>query len=190
MISAFNDLCPLISKLPLDELKCIVVELMAVFGTHLTTLIRVLPSVTMLSPELHAISQVGHNVDISMSRVAFMLQLFMRVVSSKTHPIFLFLDDLNWADESSLDVLHHILSDIKCSSCVYFVGSYRVNEVPTGHALFKFTRDLQACNVRMNKIHLDGLNIEDVNQLIGDALGTFPRICKPLSQLVLRKTKG
>ncbi len=163
---------------------------MAVFGTHLTTLIRVLPSVTMLSPELHAISQGGQNVDINMSRVTFILQLFMRVVSSKTHPIFLFLDDLHWADESSLDVIHHILSDIKCSSVVYFVGSYRVNEVPTGHALYKFTRDLEACNVRMNKIHLDGLGVEDVSQLIGDALGVFPRICKPLSQLVVRKTKG
>lgn len=87
-------------------------------------------------------------------------------------------------------MLGYILADIKGSSCIYFVGSYRSNEVPRDHAIFRFMNDLESCNVRLNKVHLDGMEIDDVNHIISDALGLFPRICKPLSQLVVRKTEG
>lgn len=87
-------------------------------------------------------------------------------------------------------MLQYVLSDMKGASCIYFMGSYRSNEVPADHAIFSFMNDLESCNVRSSKIHLDGMEIDDVNHIISDALGTLPRICKPLSQLVLRKTKG
>ncbi|KAL7537493.1 hypothetical protein ACHAXR_007855 [Thalassiosira sp. AJA248-18] len=192
VMAAFDDLCPLIcEKLPPTELNAIVVELMAVFGSHLSTLARVLPNVTLLSPQLNAVlPSYNEQTEINLSRVYFILQLFMRVVSSRSHPVMLFLDDLQWADTPSLHMLQYILSDIKGTSCIYFVGSYRVNEVPKDHAIFGFMNDLKSCNVQLNMVRLDGMGIKDVNHIISDALGIFPRICKPLSQLVLRKTKG
>ncbi|KAL7543378.1 hypothetical protein ACHAXR_013105 [Thalassiosira sp. AJA248-18] len=198
VLAAFDELCPLISnKLSPAELNDIVIELMAVFGNHLSTLVRVLPNVALLSPQLNAIlpSDSDHqahnnNTEINTSKVYFILQLFMRVVSSKSHPVMLFLDDLHWADCASLDMLQNILSDIKGASCVYFIGSYRVNEVPKDHATFRFMDVLKSCNVQLTTVRLDGMGIEDVNHIISDALGIFPRICKPLSQLVLRKTEG
>ena len=162
---------------------------MAVFGYHLSTLARVLPSVALLSPQLTNAMPFAYG-EVNLSSVYFTLQLFMRVVSSKSHPVMLFLDDLHWADSASLDVLQCILSDIKGASCVYFVGNYRSNEVPSGHAIFRFMDALESCNVKLSKVRLDGMELEDINQIVSDALGIFPRICKPLSQLVLRKTEG
>ena len=198
VISAFDDLCQLIAqKLPPNELNAIVVKLMAVFGNHLSTLARVLPKVSYLSPQLsstlnNAWEQQHHNnnAEINLSSVSFILQLFMRVVSSKSHPVLLFFDDLHWADHASLDVLQHMLTDIKGSSCIYFVGSYRNNEVLKEHAIFRFMDYLRTCNVELSQIQLDGMEINDINHIISDALGTFPRICMPLSQLVLRRTEG
>mmetsp|Transcript_30351 Transcript_30351/g.63435 ORF Transcript_30351/g.63435 Transcript_30351/m.63435 type:complete len:225 (+) Transcript_30351:78-752(+) len=74
--------------------------------------------------------------------------------------------------------------------CIYIVGSYRTNEVQTDHPVFRLTKALEATNVHVTKVNLDGMGIDDVNHIISDALGIFPRICMPLSQLVLRKTKG
>ena len=44
--------------------------------------------------------------------------------------------------------------------------------------------------MQCSNVHLDGMNIEEVNHMISDALAIFPRISKPLSRIVLRKSEG
>ena len=118
---------------------------------------------------------------------AFKLCLMFCNPLSSNHQIF--LDDVQWADSASLGILLPILSDMMESSCAYLICSYRSNEVPVEHTMFKFMKDLEDCNVTVSKIHLESLEVEDVNHMISDTLGVFPRISMPLSQLVLRKTK-
>ena len=50
--------------------------------------------------------------------------------------------------------------------------------------------NLEASNVPTNKITLTGLDQENVNEMISDALCLYPRICKSLSDIVFQKTKG
>ena len=75
--------------------------------------------------------------EITLSSVSFILHLFMCVVSSKARPVVLFFEDIHWTDDASLDVLKFILSDIRGSSCVYFVGSYRSNKAPQDHSIVR-----------------------------------------------------
>lgn len=83
-----------------------------------------------------------------------------------------------------------ILSDLKGSSCLFFVGNYRDNHVDPNHTLFSLMEKLRVCNIPSTNISLDGLAIEDLNSMISDALCVFPRISMPLSKTVLQKTKG
>ena len=101
----------------------------------------------------------------------------------------LFLDDLQWADDTALDTVHTFLSDTM-GSCMLFVGTYRDNEVQVGHAVFDLMENLEISNVPTNKVSLTGLDQEDVNEMISDALCLYPRICKSLSDIVFQKTKG
>lgn len=101
----------------------------------------------------------------------------------------LFLDDIQWADDTALDVIYAILSDTR-GSCMFFVGSYRDNEVQPHHAIFSLIDKLGTSNVPMTKLSLTGLNQRDLNQMISDALCLYPRICKSLSDIVSQKTKG
>jgi predicted ATPase len=103
--------------------------------------------------------------------------------------IQLFLDDLQWADSTALDVIHTILSDTM-GSCMFFVGTYRDNEVQVDHALFDLMEKLEISNVQTTKISLTGLDQEDLNTMISDALCLYPRLCRPLSGIVFQKTKG
>ena len=101
----------------------------------------------------------------------------------------LFLDDIQWADSTALDVIHTILSDTM-GSCMFFVGAYRNNEVQVDHDIFDLIEKLEISNVRATKLSLTGLDLEDLNTMISDALCLYPRICKSLSDIVLLKTKG
>ena len=99
------------------------------------------------------------------------------------------MDDLQWADDSALEVIHTILRD-RMGSCMLFVGTYRDNEVQVGHAVFDLMENLEISNVQTTKISLTGLEREDLNTIISDALCLYPRICRSLSDSVFEKTKG
>ena len=73
---------------------------------------------------------------------------------------------------------------------MFFVGTYRNNEVDIDHALFDFMERLKISNVPTTKVRLTGFSLEDLNTMISDALCLFPRICMSLSKIVFQKTKG
>ena len=75
-------------------------------------------------------------------------------------------------------------------SCVLFIGSYRDNEVQVDHDLFDLMEKLEISNVPTTKVYLTGLDQENLNTMISDALCLYPRICKSLSDIVLQKTEG
>ena len=104
----------------------------------------------------------------------------------------LFLDDLQWADDTALDVIHTFLCDTM-GTCMFFVGTYnRDNEVDANHPVFDLITKLEACssNVRISRVALAGLDREDLNMMISDALCLYPRICYSLTDIVLQKTGG
>ena len=86
-------------------------------------------------------------------------------------------------------MIRAILSDTM-GSCMFFVGTYRDNEVQVDHDLFDLMEKLEISNVPMTKITLEGLKHEDLNTMISDALCLYPRISKSLSWIVHQKTKG
>ncbi|KAL7527350.1 hypothetical protein ACHAXR_001907, partial [Thalassiosira sp. AJA248-18] len=110
------------------------------------------------------------------------------IVSSKLTPVVLFLDDCQWADKPTLDLIHAILSDR--SNCFFFVGTYRDNEVKEDHPVLELMADLDFCSVETTIVNLCGLSQDDLNMLIAETLHVFPRICKRLSDIIFEKTEG
>ena len=73
---------------------------------------------------------------------------------------------------------------------MFFVGTYRDNEVNADHAVFDLMKKLEMSPVPTNKVSLAGLDRDDLNTMISDALCLYPRICESLSEVVMQKTKG
>eukprot|EP00984_Skeletonema_dohrnii_P006931 scaffold2472_cov209-Skeletonema_dohrnii-CCMP3373.AAC.3 len=196
LISAFDRLCVLIqSRTSPQDLQIIVDRLTETFGVDLSLLRRLLPKVDGLVPPSTKFGQqipVQDGTRMNLQSVCFILQHFIRAVSSKSHPVMIFLDDLQWCNSMTLKVIQHILCDNAsgASNCL-FVGSYRSNEVSPNHALFRLKKELEAskkCSVQ--KLMLDGVKCEDLNTLVSDALSLFPRVTRGLSSIIHEKTEG
>ena len=195
IVALFNDLCLLISeKNSMLDLVALVDNLIGYFGPDLSSLARLLPNIKALAPNLISDSTLDDNEEndgqMTTRGNLLTLQRFVSVVSSAEHPVVLFLDDLQWCDESVLTMIESILCDASGSTCLFFVGTYRSNEVTNDHFIFHCVKRLKVFGVHTTMLSLEGLQPNDLNTMISDALCVFPRISEPLSDIVFQKTKG
>jgi histidine kinase len=114
---------------------------------------------------------------------------FIQCLSSKEHPLVLFLDDLQWADTPSLNLLELLLTDNQTTHLLV-IGVYRDNEVLSSHPLVKTIQNIKEKNVKVDEIKLETLQFEHLNQLVSDTLLTSLENTTALSNLILKKTYG
>jgi hypothetical protein len=192
IVALFNDLCLLISeKNTKPDVLALVDNLIGIFGSDLSSLAQLLPNIKVLAPHLNfqAVKQECES-QTNVRSICFTLQRFIGVVSCAVHPVVLFLDDLQWCDDSVLTVVESIFGDASQSNCLFFVGTYRSNEVADDHAIFRSAKRLKSFGVPTTMMSLEGLQPNDLNTMVSDTLCVFPRICEPLSDIVFQKTKG
>src|SRR5262245_2818783 len=87
-------------------------------------------------------------------------------------PAVLFLDDLQWADEASLELLP-ALADTLSGSGIAVVGCYRSDELPRDHRL-RVVRAWLRRNGRLAEIVGGGLAESDVRQMLARLLAAVP----------------
>eukprot|EP00804_Cyclotella_cryptica_P018958 CCRYP_006467-RB/>CCRYP_006467-RB protein AED:0.02 eAED:0.02 QI:225/1/1/1/0.66/0.5/4/29/1413 len=192
VLSAFNQLCNLVAQSSSETCLIQIYEKLAsAIGTpNLTFLTHILPNAIDLLPSYVTLPYLNSQAGINFNRLCFTIQHLMRVLSSPSRTVLLFLDDLQWADAMSLKLVQSVISDMREFNCMLFVGGFRENDVEPGHVLFEFFAALSASEVVSSIIHLNGISPNHVNSMISDTLGILPRLCKSLSDVVFRKTNG
>ncbi|KAL7520532.1 hypothetical protein ACHAWX_005256 [Stephanocyclus meneghinianus] len=187
-MTALNELCTLVIQTNSPEdLAEISQTLVHTFGASSYLLARIIPDVASLIPS-SLLNQPIEN-QVNFSSLCLIVQRFVRVISSFSRPIVLVVDDLQWADKTTLGILLSVLSDVNGSN-LFVIGCYRDNEIEQGNAMIEFFDMMPLFNVSKSDIHLDGIPIDDLNSMLADTLRIFPRLCKTLSSLVYQKTRG
>jgi predicted ATPase len=122
-------------------------------------------------------------------RFQLVFQRFIGVFARREHPLALFLDDLQWLDAATLDLLEDLLtrSDLQH---LMLIGAYRDNEVTSAHPLMRKLEAIRNAGAPVHEVRLAPLAREHVDQLIADALRCEPTPAAPLGQLVYEKTAG
>jgi PAS domain S-box-containing protein len=122
-------------------------------------------------------------------RFQMVLRRFIAVFAREEHPLALFLDDLQWLDAATLDLLEDILmqSDIRH---LLLIGAYRDNEVDASHPLLRKLDAIRRAGANVRDIVLAPLSYDDLERLISDSLRCETMPVKPLVALVHEKTAG
>jgi predicted ATPase/signal transduction histidine kinase len=116
-------------------------------------------------------------------------QGFIQVFARREHPLVLFVDDLQWVDGASLDLLQALLTGLERPQLL-LIGAYRDNEVSEAHPLMQALERLKKAGVTVGELALQPLSEAHVLQLVSDALAREPGEVRPLAALAHAKTGG
>ncbi|NEQ67075.1 MAG: AAA family ATPase [Symploca sp. SIO2D2] len=123
------------------------------------------------------------------NRFNLLFSKFVQVFTTKDHPLVIFLDDLQWVDSASLNLLKLLLSESE-AGYLLVLGAYRDNEVFPAHPLMLALDELRQQKAVINTLTLAPLAEVDINHLVADTLLCSAETATPLSKLVYQKTKG
>ncbi len=123
------------------------------------------------------------------SRFHLVFRRFIGVFARPEHPLALFLDDLQWLDAATLDLLEDLLTRSDLQQLM-LIGAYRDNEVDAAHPLMRKLDAIRQSGAQVREIRMAPLARDDLRQLIADALRCAPARAAPLAQLVHDKTAG
>ncbi|MEM5432072.1 trifunctional serine/threonine-protein kinase/ATP-binding protein/sensor histidine kinase [Cupriavidus oxalaticus] len=122
-------------------------------------------------------------------RFLLVFRRFIGVFAREEHPLALFLDDLQWLDTATLDLLEDLLTRSELRHLM-LIGAYRDNEVDATHPLRRKLQSIKNAGIKIEEITLAPLASEHIRQLIAEALHCEPGRIEPLAQLVHDKTAG
>jgi predicted ATPase len=125
------------------------------------------------------------------NRFNLVFESFARAFAHEEHPVVLFLDDLQWADKPSLNLIGRFQTD-EATRFLMIVGAYRDNEVDELHPLMLKLEDLRDAGATIEEIELAPLAKNDVARLIADTLSVkaAEREVQQLSKICFEKTEG
>ena len=122
-------------------------------------------------------------------RFQLVFRRFIGVFARPEHPLVLFLDDLQWLDGATLDLLEDLLTQPDVHHLM-LIGAYRDNEVDASHPLMRKLDAIRNAGASIHEIRLVPLGREYLTQLVVDALHTDAERAAPLAHLVHEKTAG
>ena len=123
------------------------------------------------------------------NRFQMVFRRFLSAFAQPEHPLALFLDDLQWLDAATLELLEHLVAEPDVRH-VLLVGAYRANELDPSHALVRTLERIRNAGTSVQEIALKPLAPSDVRRLIADALRAEAEHVRPLAKLVSEKTGG
>ena len=169
---AFNEFCDrllLESPTVLDEWRQ---KILNAVGKNGQVLIEVIPNLELVIGKQPGVAQVSSQE--AQNRFNLVLQNFVKNIGRSEHPLVLFLDDLQWADTASLNLLKLLMSDRE-NQYFLIIGAYRDNEVDAAHPLMLAIEDIQKEEGIVSFIHIHNLAKSDVNTLVAEALACPPK---------------
>ncbi|MEI9952824.1 MAG: AAA family ATPase [Pseudomonadota bacterium] len=114
---------------------------------------------------------------------------FLGVFAQQQHPLVLFLDDLQWLDRATLDLLDLLLTSPDVGHLL-LIGAYRDNEVGASHPLAEKLSALRAGATPVQEIRLSPLELSDIGQLVADSLRSPREESEALAELVHERAGG
>lgn len=139
------------------------------------------------------------------NRFNYAFRSFVRAISTREQPLVIFLDDFQWADAASLNLLRLVMTEPGLGYLLV-IGAYRENEVYDGHPFLTAVENLEKewlvinetdtsiafspDNVLVSRASVGNLSEVELRQLVADTLDIAPESATELAHLIFQKTRG
>ncbi len=143
-------------------------RVMALDAVWLAELSRLLPDLRRIRPDLPP--PIRASDDTARQRLFEAVARFLQEIASVS-PLLFFLDDLQWADQATLDLLHYLVRRLGAEAApIWLVGAYRSGEVGPAHPLTRLRQGLGRDH-RVYLLPLERLPSEAVTHLARSLVG-------------------
>ena len=116
-------------------------------------------------------------------RFFLVFRRFLAVFARSEHPLALFLDDLQWLDAATLELLEHLLTEAGVRHLL-LIGAYRDNEVTSAHPLMRTLDRIRSAGAQVQEIVLAPFANKHVVDLIANSIRCDRHDVAPLAALV------
>ncbi|MGX9933192.1 AAA family ATPase [Virgibacillus salarius] len=117
------------------------------------------------------------------------IRRFIGVFAKGDHPLVLFLDDLQWADSATLDLIHYLLINPN-NQHLLIIGAYRDNEIFVGHPFEAMLERLKQEKVQITKIPIHPLTKKHIKEWVSETLSLTKMDTSYVEKLVYHITQG
>ena len=186
IVQAFDSLIHELLTEPMAKLNRFKTDMLGVLGAEGKVLTDVMPALELLIGKQPDVAEI--NGEDAQNRFNYIFQKWLSVVCSERHPVVLFIDDLQWADSASLDLLKALM--VESENHFMCICAYRDNEVSSAHPFSIAVDALREQGTRISNVHLENLRLKDIKSLLADSLQTQPENVAPLATLIQEKTQG
>ncbi|MBE9118528.1 AAA family ATPase [Lusitaniella coriacea LEGE 07157] len=186
-VIAFRDLMGQLLSENDTQLEQWKTKILNALGENAQVIIEVIPELEGIIGEQPLVPELSGTA--AQNRFNLLFNKFVRVFATKNHPLVLFLDDLQWADSASLNLLKLLMGDAETEYSLV-LGAYRDNEVYPAHPLMLTLDEIKKNEATVNTIILNPLTQSGLNHLIANTLSCPLELAVPLTELVYQKTKG
>ncbi len=161
--------------------------LLEALGPNGQLMVNLIPQLALIIGEQAAVPELPPQD--AQNRFYLVFRRFLGVFARPEHPLALFLDDLQWLDTATLELLERIATEPEVRHLL-LVGAYRDNEVRSTHPLTRTLETIRSGGGRVWEIVLAPLTIDDLERLVAEAVHAQREIARPLAELVFEKTGG
>jgi predicted ATPase/signal transduction histidine kinase len=124
-----------------------------------------------------------------LNRLRIVFRRLVGAFARPGRPLVLFIDDLQWLDVATLDLVGDLVARRDVSNLM-LIGAYRTNEVGSFHPLLSQLEAIRTAGVSVEEVVLQPLRPPDIALLIAETLQCGRARARPLANLVHAKTGG
>jgi PAS domain S-box-containing protein len=162
-------------------------KLLAAFGVNGQVMLDLIPEIEKITGSQPPVQLLEPTE--AQNRFNAVFQNFIGVFCQQSHPLVLFLDDLQWADSASLKLIELMITKNN-TGYLLLLGAYRDNEVSLNHLTMITVNRLREQGAIINSIILNPLEIDEIYQMLADTLYCDRETVASLAELVFQKTSG
>ncbi|MCP4130286.1 MAG: AAA family ATPase [bacterium] len=187
IIQAFQRIIRLILSESKEQIHTWKEKILEALDANGSVIAEILPDIELIIGKQPGLPETGP--EESKNRFNLVFKNFIKVFAGKRHPLVLFLDDLQWADSASLDLLRKLMTD-QDLKYLFLIGAYRDMEIELSYPHAAALKKMEEAGVRITSLSLLPLTKEDTAEFISDFIHSDKEHVLPLAELAHKKTGG